>query len=205
MIITKQISICFNTSNQYVNTIGKKDVGDAFIQVPFPVRRITIKEVASDFGAQKEYHSLINNDLFGGDACLGIVYIGSSLLDEQILTKNNIFVFNEPKIINGTYSFRLRNSQLSPYNTIDNQFTGDVADTTSTLTISAGNPPPVLNIKLGTGLPTSEIVPALSITAQLTATTFSLNRTVTPAYVAQVFTYPALSGCIQVVMEFSSE
>jgi len=205
MIITKQISICFNTSNQYVNTIGKKDIGEAWIQVPFPVKKITIKEMASDFGAQKEYYALINTDIFGGDACLGLTYIGSGLLDEQILTKNNIFVFNEPKIVNGSYQFRLRDSQLNPYKTIDNQFTADVIDTSSVLSITSGNPTPVFNVNLGTFIPTVEISPALSITSQLTATTFQLNRTVTPAYVAQIFTYPALSGCIQVLMEFSSE
>jgi hypothetical protein len=203
-ITTKQISICFNTANQYVDTTNVRDIGSAYIQIPFPVKTIIIKEIASDISSDSEYYSLINNDLLGGDSCLGILYIGqTSLIKDYALVKNNRFVFNESKIINGIYNFFLRNSQLRPFAQVDGAFQGDVPAAGSILTISSGLPPSVFNVPLSTG--GSLISPALYITSQLTSTTYQLNRTVAAGYVATVFSYPSLTGCIQCVMEFSSE
>lgn len=206
-ICTKQISICFNTKNQYVEQSGVKDIGQAYIQIPHPVKTVTIKEMTSDLASDNEYYSLMNSDLLGGDSCLGILYLGfTSLIKDYNGTRNNKFVFNESKIINGNYNFFLRNSQLNPFSQFTfPTFTGDVVDTTSLLTVSAGTVPSTLFVPLATSGPFALISPSLFIIAQLSATTFRLNRTVTPAYVAQVFSYEPLSGCIQVVMEFSSE
>ena len=121
------------------------------------------------------------------------------------MIKNNKFIFEQPKIINGNYNFFLRNSQLQPFNQLDTSFTGDVPDNSDVLTITAGTIPSVPIVFLGTGTPTVNITPPLFITERLSATTYKLNRTITPAYAANVFTYKALSGCIQCVMEFSSE
>lgn len=203
-ITTKQISICFNTTNQYVDTTNVRDTGSAYIQIPFPVKQITVKEIASDISSDSEYYSLINNDLLGGDSCLGILYIGqTSLIKDYALVKNNRFVFNETTIINGTYNFFLRNSQLKPFAQPDGSFQGDVAVGGSILTISSGLPPSVFNVPLSTA--GSLIVASLFITSQLTSTTYQLNRTVAAGYTATVFSYPSLTGCIQCVMEFSSE
>lgn len=206
-ITTKQISICFNTKNQYVEQSGVKDIGQAYIQIPFPVKTVTIKEMTSDIASDNEYFSLINSDLLGGDSCLGILYLGfTSLIKDYNGARNNKFIFNEPKIINGNYNFFLRNSQLRPFVQLTfPTFTGDVPDTTDVLTVSAGTVPSTLFVPIGRLTPTVPENPSLFITAQLTATTFRLNRTVSPAFVATVFTYEPLSGCIQVVMEFSSE
>jgi hypothetical protein len=206
-ICTKQISICFNTKNQYVEQSNIKDIGQAYIQIPFPVKTVIVKEMTSDLSSDNEYYSLMNSDLLGGDSCLGILYLGfTSLIKDFNGTRNNKFVFNESKIINGNYNFFLRNSQLNHFSQFTfPTFTGDVADTTSLLTVSAGTVPSTLFVPLGTGVPSVVISPPLFIIQQLTATTYRLNRTITPAYVARVFTYEPLSGCIQVVMEFSSD
>ena len=204
-ITTKQISICFNTLNQYVDNTSVKDIGSAFIQIPFPVKTVTIKEMTSDIASDNEYYSLLNSDLLGGDSCLGILYLGyTSLIKDYNGTRNNRFIFDQHKIINGIYNFYLRNSQLRSFVQFTlPTLTGDVADTTSLLTVTAGTVPSVLFVPLGIG--GVVISPQLYIIAQISTTTYRLNRTVTPAYVAQAFTYEPLSGCIQVVMEFSSE
>ena len=139
-ITTKQISICFNTKNQYVEQSGVKDIGQAYIQIPFPVKTVTIKEMTSDIASDNEYFSLINSDLLGGDSCLGILYLGfTSLIKDYNGARNNKFIFNEPKIINGNYNFFLRNSHLRPFVQLTfPTFTGDVPDTTDVLTVSAG-------------------------------------------------------------------
>ena len=203
-ITTKQISICFNTLNQYVDTTNVKDVGSAYIQIPFPVKQIIIKEIASDISSDSEYYSLLNSDLLGADSCLGILYIGqTSLIKDYALVKNNRFIFNESKIINGTYNFFLRNSQLQPFRQPDGAFQGDVGVGGSILTITSGLPPSVFNVPLSTG--GALITPSLFITSQLTSTTYQLNRTVAAGYTATVFSYSSLTGCIQCVMEFSSD
>ena len=204
MIITKQVSICFNTLNQYVNA-NSSQIGLSFIQVPFPVKQIIIREIAGDMSSDSEYYALMNSDLLGGDSCLGLIFMGqSALIKDYTVVKNNIFTFDHPKIVNGVYNFFLRDSQLSPFRQLDVSFTGDVVINTDLLTVTAGSVPSVFNVNLGTGSPSVQITPPLSILFQVSATTYRLSRTVTPAYIAQVFTYPALTGAIQVIMEFSS-
>lgn len=206
VILTKQISICFNSQNQYVDSTGSGQTGLAYIQVPFTVKSITIKEIASDFGSDSEYFSLINSDLLGNDSCLGIIYMGNtSLIKDYSVLKNNRFSFQDPKSVMGTYTFQLRNSQLTNFNQPAITVTGEVVNNTDLLVVSAGTPPPVSGIPLSTA--GALITPALWVTSQsATAGTFTLNRKVTPAYAAgTVFSYPALSGAIQVVMEFNSE
>lgn len=206
VILTKQISICFNSSNQYVDATGGGQTGMAYIQVPFPVKSITIKEIASDFGSDSEYFSLINSDLLGNDSCLGIIYMGNtSLIKDYSVLKNNRFSFQDSKSVMGMYHFQLRNSQLNNFTQPNITVTGEVVNNTSLLVVSAGTPPPVSGILLSTG--GVLITPALWVTSQsATAGTYNLNRVVTPAYIAgTVFSYPALSGAIQVVIEFNSE
>lgn len=206
VILTKQISICFNSQNQYVDATGQLQTGLAYIQVPFPVKSITIKEIASDFGSDSEYFSLINSDLLGNDSCLGILYMGNSaLIKDYSVLKNNRFSFQDPKVVMGTYNFQLRNSQLTNFSQPNITVTGEVVNNTSLLVVSAGTPPPVSGIPLSTA--GSLITTPLWVTGQSsTAGTYNLNRLVTPAYAAgTVFSYPALSGAIQVVMEFNSE
>ena len=205
VILTKQISICFNSSNQYVDATGGGQTGMAYIQVPFPVKSITIKEIASDFGSDSEYFSLINSDLLGNDSCLGLIYMGNtSLINDYSVLKNNRFSFQEHKSVMGMYHFQLRNSQLNNFNQPNLTVTGEVVNNTDLLVVSAGTPPPVSGIPLSTG--GVLIATPLWVTGISSTGVYTLNRKVTPAYAAgTVFSYPALSGAIQVVMEFNSE
>ena len=81
---------------------ANKNTGTANIYIPFPVKEIHVRGVDIDW--QAEYCAVIFTSSLVNDGPLGGGFAGA-LYDNSTSTKKMRYIFNQPKDINGTYSF----------------------------------------------------------------------------------------------------